>query len=253
MPLPAFRLLGPAARFLGPAASLLLAACAATTTLVGKRDLDVQTRMTATIFLEPVAPDQRSIFLQIRNTSDQPAFDLEPSIASALKARGYRIVTDPATAQYMLQANVLQIGRSSPTASEQMFASGFGGALFGGAVGAVGSRAATSETGPIIAGGLLGAAVEAVTGSAVQDVTYTIVTDLQLSERASDGMMVTESLEQDLQQGTGGMRVLRASTVTDWKRYQTRIVSEANQANLEIAEATPALVDGLSRSIAGLF
>jgi hypothetical protein len=232
---------------------LLLAGCAASTTLAGKHGLDVQTKMSATVFLEPVAPGQRAVLVQVRNSSDQAAFDLQAGVEAALRAKGYRLVDDPAQAQYLLQANVLQVGRSSPSAAEQTFKSGFGGALFGGAVGALGTRAASKDSGAIIAGGLLGAAAEAVTGSAVRDVTYTIVTDLQVAERAIAGVSITESLEQDLGQGTGGVRVLRTSEITDWKRYQTRIVSTANRVNLPFEAAAPALADGLTRSIAGMF
>ena len=35
---------------------VLACGCAATTTGLGKRNLDVQTRMTDTVFLEPVSP-----------------------------------------------------------------------------------------------------------------------------------------------------------------------------------------------------
>lgn len=81
--------------------------------------------------------------------------------------------------------------------------------------GALGSRAATEDSGAIIASTLPGAATQAVTGSAVHDVTDSIVTGLQVSERAAEGMTITERLEQDLSQGTGGMRVLRVSEITN--------------------------------------
>jgi hypothetical protein len=41
--------------------------------------------------------------------------------------------------------------------------------------------------------------------------------------------------------------------VIDWKTYHTRIVSTANQANLEFEEALPALENGLIRLLAGMF
>ena len=41
--------------------------------------------------------------------------------------------------------------------------------------------------------------------------------------------------------------------MSDWKTYQTRIVSVANKMNLEFDEAVPALRQGLSQSLAGLF
>ena len=54
-------------------------------------------------------------------------------------------------------------------------------------------------------------------------------------------------------QGSGGGRILSSSEVHDWKRYQTRIMSSANQANLDFEDAAPQLVAGLTRAIAGIF
>jgi hypothetical protein len=154
------------------AGCVLLSACAATTTAISKRDLDVQTRMSDSIFLDPLPPARRTIFVQVRNTSDKEDFAIEDQVKAAVSERGYQLVDDPDRAHYLLQANVLQAGKSSVTAAEEAFGSGFGGALFGGAVGAVGTRAATSNTGAVIGGGLIGAAAEAVAGSFIQDVTY---------------------------------------------------------------------------------
>jgi hypothetical protein len=41
--------------------------------------------------------------------------------------------------------------------------------------------------------------------------------------------------------------------VTDYKSYRTRVVSTANKVNLNYEEAAPALTEGLTRSLAGLF
>lgn len=231
----------------------LLAGCAATTTAISERNLDVQTKMSDSIFLDPVAPDRRTVFVQVRNTSDRPDFDIEQDVRAAVAARGYRVVEDPDAAQYMLQANVLQAGRTSKSAAEATFGSGFGGVVLGGAVGAAAGRAVSRDTSVIIAGGLLGAAAESVTSAFVQDVTYGITTDVQVSERAREGVVVTERLQQNLGQGASGSEVLSSTETTDWKRYQTRVQSTASKANLEFEEAAPELTSGLTRSIAGIF
>ena len=235
----------------------LLAGCAATTTAVSKRNLDVQTKMTDTVFLEPVAPDQRTVFINIRNTSDKPDFTVEPAIRQQLEASGYRVVDDPDQAQFMLQANVLQAGRNSETAAEAAGAGGFGSAVTGAAVGA-GSGFLLGEAGGnntvlTVGGALLGAAIGTVADAYVQDVTYTVITDIRVSERAKGGVVVSQSEQQNLGQGSGGSVTQSSSTITDWKHYQTRIVATANQANIEWDEAAPQMVDGLTRSIGGIF
>ena len=45
----------------------------------------------------------------------------------------------------------------------------------------------------------------------------------------------------------------QSSTRSEWKTYQTRIISTANQVNLEFEEAREALSQGLANSIGGLF
>jgi hypothetical protein len=243
----------PLSRMIAVWAMLLAAGCAATATGLGKRNLEVQTKMTDTIFLEPVSPQDRTIFVQVRNTSDQADFDIAEAVKASIAGRGYRVVERPEQAHYLLQANVLQVGRASPTAAEQTFAGGFGGTLIGGAVGAAGARIASDDPRALIAGGLVGAATSGIADSLIEDVTYTIITDVQISERAGEGVLVTERLDQNLRQGSGGSRIISATEIHDWKRYQTRIMSTANRTNLDFEDAAPELVAGLTRSISGIF
>ena len=235
----------------------LLAGCAATTTAVSKRNLDVQTKMTETVFIEPVNADRRTVYLNVRNTSDKPDFTVETAIRRQLEEAGYRVVEDPDQAQFMLQANVLQAGRNSETAAEAAGAGGFGSAVSGAAVGAGSGyllgQAGGSDVGLTVAGALLGAAIGTVADAYVQDVTYTVITDIRVSERARGGTVVSQSEQQTLGQGSGGSVTQSSSTITDWKHYQTRIVSTANKANVEWDEAAPFMVDGLTRSIGGIF
>ena len=233
--------------------SLVLSGCAATTTAIGKRTLDVQTKMTDSIFLEPVTATERTVLVEVRNSSDRAHLDIAPAVRTALAARGYRLVDDPQDAHFLLQANVLQVGRMSEAAAEGAFAKGFGSALIGGAAGAGLGRMASDQTEAMIAGAVAGAAASAVADSLVQDVTYSIITDVQISERAGEGVMVTERMTQDLTQGSGGRRILSTTEVHDWKRYQTRVMSSANRVNLEFEDAAPELVAGLPRAIAGIF
>jgi hypothetical protein len=235
------------------ALALALSGCAATTTAIGKRTLDVQTKMTDSIFLEPVTRPDRTVLVEVRNTSDRTDLDIAPAVRAALAERGYRLVDDPRDAHFILQANVLQVGRTSRAAAEGAFGKGFGSALVGGAAGAGLGRAASDQTEVMIAGAVAGAATSAVADAFVQEVTYSIITDIQISERAGEGVMVTERMTQNLPQGSGGQRILSTTEVHDWKRYQTRVLSSANRVNLDFEDAAPELVAGLSRALAGMF
>lgn len=247
------RELGTALVLLSLAVALPIAVqgCAAVQTAVSHADLDVQTRMSATIFLDPAGPGKRVAFVDVRNTSEYPAFDLATPIKQAIAAKGYSIVDDPEQAHYVLQANVLLVGKVDPSAAEQAFAGGYGSiggaSLFGTGAGAL----ATQSPGGALAGGLIGAAIATVADAAVKNVTYSIITDLQVSERSK--VAVKEVTSQNLVQGTAGKRLVTAEETTEWKRYQTRIMSTANQVNLDLEDALPPLQSGMIRSIAGIF
>jgi uncharacterized protein YcfJ len=227
--------------------ALMLSGCSATHTAISKRNLEVQTKMSDTIFLDPVADDKRTVFVQVRNTSDQQGLSIEPQIIEAVQSKGYRVVRDPEQANFLLQANVLQAGQTDLRSQNELLGSGFGGALVGGAIGnQFGSG--SGRAGATVAGALIGLAADAM----VKDVHYSIITDLQISERAKKGVVVLEENKASLKQGNSGYKNVSSTEETEWKRYQTRILSTANQVNMEYAEAEPELVKGLMRSISGI-
>ncbi|KAE9787605.1 complement resistance protein TraT, partial [Escherichia coli] len=57
------------------AAALTLTGCGAVTTAVKKRNLEVKTQMSETIWLEPSS--EKTVYLQIRNTSDKDMSGLQ--------------------------------------------------------------------------------------------------------------------------------------------------------------------------------
>lgn len=225
--------------------------CAATQTALVHRKLEVQTKMSDTIFLDPVSPNKRTVYIEIKNTSDK---DLDLSaVSNRISTKGYKVVNDPEMAHYMLQANVLYVGKASPAAIQEAMSGGYGayGGLIGGA--AIGGLSTDSTKGAVT-GGLIGAAAEVVAGSLVKNVTYTIITDVQISERSH--AHVKQQTISNLKQGGGtGKTVVKqqSDVVTNWKRYRTRIASTANKVNLKFEEAKPVIVEGLERALSGLF
>jgi len=115
----------------------LLTGCAATHTSIAKQELDVQTKMSEAVFLEPVSPAQHMVFVQVRNTSDRPNFDIGPSVKLAIVAKGYLVTGNPDTAHYKLQAQVLSVSKSSPTAAGAALHDGFGSTVMGAGTGAM--------------------------------------------------------------------------------------------------------------------
>ena len=235
---------------------MLLTGCSATHVAINKRNLDVQTKMSATVFLDPVTTDKKTVFLQIRNTSDRPELDLEGSIKAALEEKGYCVVASHEQAHYLLQTNVLQVGRTDLRAAQHALDQGFGAALSGAVGGAMaGSVLSSREDGGkgAVIGGLVGAAVSTVTDAMVQDVVYSVIADVQISERVGNSVNVREKNRSTLKQGTRGIREITSTEKIEWKRYQTRVVSIANKVNLQFKKAVPALTQGLTQSITGIF
>jgi uncharacterized protein YcfJ len=223
---------------------LTLSGCGAIHTSVAKKELDVQTKMSQSIFLDPVAPEKRVVYVRVRNTSDKPNLNLEQPIKQAIRANGYRVTDNPEEAHYWLQANILKAGR----VDKRQDKSGVSGALTGGAMGST-MGSGDGKTAMVIAGALLGTMLDA----SVKDIYYTVITDIRISERTKDNVIVTETDRSTLKQGTSGTKTVSSVEDVNWKRYQTRIVSVANKVNLTFEEAEPALINGLVQSISNMF
>ncbi len=218
-----------------------LMACAGQT-YIKKRDLDVQTKMSDTIFLEPVSPNERIIFVDIRNTSDKD-LDIDNRIVAMFMKNGFQITQDPAKANFMLQANVLQVEKTDLREASTAFAGGYGGALLGSHIGG-------NSTDGAIVGGAIGFLADAL----VEDIHYIMITDVQVRERPLAGEKIVQTQNTSASQGTStSLNQSASGGKVKWKTYRTRIVSTANKVNLEFAEAKNALEEGLVRSLAGVF
>jgi hypothetical protein len=227
--------------------------CAATQVALEHKDLAVSTKMSSTVFLDVENRVEKTIYLDVKNTSDRE-MDVRPQIQSRLTAAGYTLAPSAADAFYILQANILQVGVANPSALSEALGAGFGGPLAGMAAGAVLGANSSSPQGianGAAIGGLIGAAGEMIAGALVKNVTYSMITDLQIMERSAQP--VNQTVSSDLTEGTG-TRVVQTSTGAMTRRkYQTRIVSTANQVNLKFEEALPVLQGQLAKSIAGIF
>ena len=156
--------------------------------------------------------DKKTVLLQIRNTSDKSGLEIESRIKEAVESKGYLVVTNPKIANIMIQANILQVGRSTLESLFEALSAGIG---------------------------------NTVLDAEVEVVNFTMTTDLQISKKA-EGEYVSESSEASLKQGTSGYKK------SSWKKYQTRIMSVAKKTNLKFKEAEPKLTEGLVKSISGL-
>ncbi len=201
-----------------------LVGCAATQTVIEHGKLVTNTQQSKTIFLEPVASHQKTIFVSVKNNSEED-IHFAPALKKSLEHKGYKILKLPTDAHYILQANVLRVGKMSAAASQSALGGGFGSVIAGASAGtAIGALASQSTTG-MLAGGLSGGVVGLAADALVKDVSYAMVTDVLISEHQAK----------------------------DLKKYHTRIISNANQVNLKFSNAKPLLEKGLVKAISGIF
>ncbi|MBW7897588.1 Lipoprotein YlpA precursor [Candidatus Brocadiaceae bacterium B188] len=227
--------------------------CAAAQIALEKKNLKVETQMSDTIFLDVETQIERTVFVDVRNTSDKE-IDVKSLLVSKLQAKGYTVTNTPAEAFYILQANILYVGKADPSALRESVYGGYGGVLAGSMGGAVIGGVTHGLGGAAYGAGigaLAGGVGELVAGSLVKDVTYTIVTDLMISERSVD--KVEQIVQSGLLQGKGSKIEQTSKSTVDRKRYQTRIASSANKVNLNFEEALSPMFEGLARSISGIF
>lgn len=228
---------------------LVLSGCGAMTTAIKKRNLEVKTQMSETVWLDPAS--ERTVYIQVKNTSDKDMGDLQTLIADAMKAKGYQVVSSPDKAYYWIQANVLKADKMDLRDAQGFLSQGYQGAVTGAALGAgitaYNSNSAGATLGVGLAAGLVGMAADAM----VEDTNYTMVTDVQISERTK--ATVTTDNVAALRQGTSGEKIQTSSEQGNQHKYQTRIVSNANKVNLKFDEAKPVLEEQLAKSISGIF
>lgn len=227
----------------------ILCSCAATQTAIEHGKLSTSTKMSETIFLDPVPEKQKTIYVKVKNTSDQ-SINFSKPLAQSIESQGYKIVKSPNQAHYLVQANVLKVGKMSRKASESAVGAGFGSTLAGVGTGvAVGSL--TNSSNAIIAGGLAGGLASVAADALVKDVNYAMITDVQISERTNQ--KINQKTHASLQNGSATNTTQDYSEATNFKRYRTRIVSNADKINLKFEDARATLESNLAKAIAGIF
>ncbi|HEE9998772.1 TPA: complement resistance protein TraT [Citrobacter freundii] len=225
--------------------TLILSGCGAMSTAIKKRNLEVKTQMSETIWLEPSS--QKTVFLQIKNTSDKDMSGLQAKVAKAVQEKGYTVTSSPESAHYWIQANVLKADKMDLRAAQGFLSQGYEGAIAGAALGAGITGYNSSSAGATLGVGLAaGLAADAM----VEDINYTMVTDIQISEKTTTNVQ-TDNVAA-LKQGTSGYKVQTSTQTGNQHKYQTRIVSSANKVNLKFEEAKPVLEDQLAKSVANI-
>lgn len=237
------------------AALVTLFGCAAIHTSVAKRNLDVQTKTSTAIFVDPVKKEYRTVYVEVRSgvmEFDRRGFRKHIMEEFATNENGYKVVDDPEAAQYHLSVYVLTMEKASPTAAEAALRQGYVGGS-GIVAGAAAGGVATGSGKGAVQGALLGGLTETVANAFVQDVTYMLIADIQIKEKARKGVIVRKDTQISAKVSDAGSSTQRVSEVSNLKEYRTRIVTTANKANLELEEAQPLMFQKTAYAMSGFF
>lgn len=215
-------------------------------TEVTKEQVELKTKMTETIFLEPVSPNEQIVFLKIRNTSDNDLSNLQSIIKMNLQKIGWTTTANPRQANFMIQANIIMADRVKENGKLEGMTAGL--AVAGAGVGAYNNNGSSRDAaGAALIAGLIGAAIES---AEVKPVRYAMVTDVEIRQRPLDGETVTQEDANSHKQGTGNYTSQKSTnTNVKWKKYRTKIISEAKGAGLEFKQVRKLFSQELSKSI----
>lgn len=235
--------------FMVGAFAFSIASCTAIYTRMSKSDMQVKVEMSDTIWLDPVAPEQQTIYVQIRNTSGSPYFgDFNKYIKAEFTNKGYSVVNDPNKAHYLMQVNIKTANLVLETSDGQV--SGVPGAILGGVVGSQvggGKGNELATTAGAVVGGLATMYLDAKT----KDGYYNVVVDIKLQEKTDD---VVKSKEYQVQaQGNSGERITTSSGTSNRKSYTTILTATSNKVNLTEEEGAAVMQERIASSLAGLF
>ena len=231
----------------------MLSGCAALHTSIAKRNLDVQTKVSTAIFVEPVKKGKRTVYVEVRSAVME--FDrnkLRKAVMASFidNGNGYSVTDDPDEAQFHLSIYVLKLEKASPTAAEAALNQGYMGsqgmAIASGA--ALGYRSGNAVQGAVVMG-----VGSTIADAFISDVTYMLVADVQIKEKARKGVFVRKDTKIDNKVSDSGVSTQRVSEMTNRKEYRTRIVTTANKSNLELEEAEPLMFKKTAYAMASFF
>jgi hypothetical protein len=215
---------------------------------ITKKDIHAKTKMSDTIFLEPVAPEEQIIYFRFRNTSDEELNVIE-KLKNAFEKKGFTVTRNPKKANFLVQANLLKVGAMDLNEQKNYLGAGFGAAaVFAGATALTGGGYGRSGK-AAVAGAVVGMLWEA---AKVKDVHYAMVTDVEIRQRPLDGETVVQADNLRGKMGASGNSTqIAINNNVQWKKYRTRIISSAYAPGLDFSQAQPFLEKGMVKALAG--
>ncbi|HJT20111.1 MAG TPA: complement resistance protein TraT [Nitrospira sp.] len=225
--------------------------------------VDTDLLVSNTFFLPPTVAN--TVFIQSRNASDNQQVTLS-DLEQRLIGKGYQVVKDHQTAQYLVFTNIVYCNQTKPDLPVEVivssgYGSGIGGSIMSGLgslAGMAGSVAALHPAGA--AGGAIAKGATSMLSQGTsslfgrgggmgggpsvefkhpEGLVYACVADVQIIDRSRTGDLPTMTAAPGTPPPPG--------------IYQTRIGASVYQRKVDMEEATPMVHQRLSAAVAGYF
>lgn len=234
-------------------------------------NLQTQAKLTKTVFIDHSQLKNKTIYLQVTNTSGEN-IDLKSSLKSNLEKKGYKIVDNSKDAEYGLLLNVLFANNLKEA---NAIKNGLAAGTTAGGMSAISGGGGTDSL--II--GASAALAGAIVGKAFEDEVFRAVVDITVRDYSLDEIKTTRT-----QHDTGGRlhNVARAGNVNqlagtlgnknggadmqsgvseaittestrNYEDHRTRAFIEATKMNLKLSEALPIMQAKITSQISNLF
>ena len=189
-------------------------------------DMQTKVKMTKSVFLHPSQDKNKTIYISVKQITEDK-LDLMPLLRENLTQKGYEIVENAESAEYVLFVNVLFANNlKEANAVTTGVASGVTSGII-----AAGSGSSTKNS--LLVGATMALAGGIVAG-AMEDETYRAVVDVVIDERSQES-------EQDTIMGHG------------YKEHTTRVLAEAIQTDLKLKKALLVLREKVAKQITNIF
>nr|P0DKR9.1 RecName: Full=TraT complement resistance protein; Flags: Precursor [Wigglesworthia glossinidia endosymbiont of Glossina brevipalpis] len=218
-----------------------LIGCETINTFVKKRNLEVNTYMNKTIYLNP--SEDKTVYIQVKNTSNREINGIKTKISSILKSKGYLITYYPEEANYWIQANILRIEQIKLENKDNLLHHCLEQYLddIHHTPGLCNKENEEENN-----------FIEKISKSFFENNNFIVVTDLQISQRTN--ILCSKFDRFHLNSKEKIKNVINPKS-KEGKRnfYKTRIYSYANKVNLEFYEAKKEIENQISHSISEVF
>ena len=209
-----------------------------------------KSKMAKSIFLQPVAPAKRVVYVEGHNTSSAQNLKLAAYVEQKLTKHGYMVTNDPSKAEYMLMYNVRYFGKEtkSKTAAGAL-AGGFGAAAIEAASQGQNTWWWGEGAQQTARAGIIGAVAGGIIGHFLKKNYYMMVVDIQVEQRNKNARSTSYSSSNQGMSST----TYSTSNSSGWQTYKDRIVSQADGRRLKFSYAEPALEKVMAGEISGIF